>query len=1040
MKSTSKSEIFSDPIVMSDRGKAFCTMWHWAHFPWDARFDQSAFMVETWARPKLAKEWLVTCALPQANDRGEIGWGLAVGSQGELAGMILGKQTRWVWNQTPILGGTWHHLAMTYDGKEVRLLVDGKESKQDETLTDPLDLAHAPGLQIGSQGTIVCEGLIQRIRLSSGLSPAESGEALLCDWRVDDRGRLSDRTGRGMIAVVKSFARESLDEAERRDYLAGPAPLEIPAQSVELRAGGVAHRGGPPVMSLDGKWQLAEGNAERCDWAESIVAEVPGSVHTALQNAGKIPDPKFALNDAIAREQSFKTWWMRRTFPRPAGDAQRLVFDGVAIHCTIWLNGTKLGEHEGMFGGPEFDVANILRDENELIVKLDPAPTGPPWFASTANTGWKKTVVFNNVYGWHYCHIPALGIWRGVRVESSPAVKLMNPFVVTHDIAAGEIGLRVDLDGTAEGWRGNLIGSISPENFKGSESHFAVEVSCEGRQKSMHLRMRIADPHAWWPSGLGEQNLYRLKLSFEPRDGHADFCATTFGMRTLAMAPLPGGVRRSLYNWTFIINGKPTFLQGTGWCTMDSSMDFRVERYERFLKLAKDQNCRMIRGWGSGMPETDEFYDLCDRLGITVLQEWPTAWNSHDEQPFDALEETVRLNTLRLRNHPSLVMWGGGNESSKPSGKAIDMMGKLAIELDGTRPFHRGEPWGGSDHNYACWWGRAHLDLNLKMVSRFFGEFGIASMPNYESVQRYLPEDEKSLWPPPEDGVLAHHTPVFNTMEDMDRLRQYAGYFTAGNSMQRFVEASQIAQAVAVRHTLERARSRWPECTGALMYKLNDNYPAASWSTVDWYGSPKISHWFVQDALAPLHACVLLDSVNCQGKKLSAPVFALDDADALAGVRWAVNVRAYDGNLRLIQECEFPGSGAIDRVRKVGEFFLSDRETDASPLLIVAEIIRARKLEHRTFYFLNFEARKDSLFDLPQTTLVMSVDDGRATVRNTGRLPAVGVAVLRPGQMDSFSASDNYFWLEPGESKSIEVSHPDGLTVHCWNSQRESAT
>ena len=96
------------------------------------------------------------------------------------------------------------------------------------------------------------------------------------------------------------------------------------------------------------------------------------------------------------------------------------MFNGVAVHCTVWLNGVKLGEHEGMFGGPEFDIATLLRDENELIVRLDPAPTGPPWFAPTANTGWKKTVVFNNVYGWHYCHIPALGIWRNVRLEAAP--------------------------------------------------------------------------------------------------------------------------------------------------------------------------------------------------------------------------------------------------------------------------------------------------------------------------------------------------------------------------------------------------------------------------------------------------------------------------------------------------------------------------------------------------------------------------------------------------------------------------------------------
>ena len=281
------------------------------------------------------------------------------------------------------------------------------------------------------------------------------------------------------------------------------------------------------------------------------------------------------------------------------------------------------------------------------------------------------------------------------------------------------------------------------------------------------------------------------------------------------MAPLPGGERPSLYNWTFVINGRPTFLKGTGWCTMDASMDFSRDRYEQFLTLAPDQNCQMLRCWGSGMPETDDFYDLCDRLGITVMQEWPTAWNSHEDQPFDALEETVRLNTLRLRNHPSLLMYGGGNESTNPAGKAIDMMGRLAIELDGTRPFHRGEPWGGSDHNYACWWGNAHLDRNLNLTGRFFGEFGIASMPVLESVERYLPSDERTLWPPKEKGVFVHHTPVFDTMQDMDRLRQYAGYFTAGATMRRFIDASQIAQAVAVRHTLERARMRWPNCTGA---------------------------------------------------------------------------------------------------------------------------------------------------------------------------------------------------------------------------------
>ena len=134
---------------------------------------------------------------------------------------------------------------------------------------------------------------------------------------------------------------------------------------------------GPFILPLDGSWRMAENGAETDrltqPWADAIPATVPGSVHGALQASGKIPDPKFGLNDALAREKSFQTWWLKREFKRPAGIAGgRLVFDGVAIHASVWLNGTKLGEHEGMFGGPSYDVASLLRDENVLIVKLDP--------------------------------------------------------------------------------------------------------------------------------------------------------------------------------------------------------------------------------------------------------------------------------------------------------------------------------------------------------------------------------------------------------------------------------------------------------------------------------------------------------------------------------------------------------------------------------------------------------------------------------------------------------------------------------------------
>lgn len=828
----------------------------------------------------------------------------------------------------------------------------------------------------------------------------------------------------------------SMDELDRRSFKAGPSPLDSEPEIVALKSGSYSSPTSAPGLVLDGEWQLAEeGSAEQRltgNWRDAVPATVPGSVHAALFAAGKIPDPKLGRNDSIAHAQSFKTWWFKRTFACPKNVmGEKLVFDGVAIHCTVWLNGQYLGQHEGMFGGPVFDITGMLRDKNTLIVKLEPAPGDP---SQWNNPAWQSTVVFNNVYGWHYSSIPALGLWRSVRVEGVTPVKVEHPFVATRDARSGMIDVVVNLTGISNSWSGRLSGTISPENFAGKSHKFYRDLSSDSRTRRLHFRLRVPEPRLWWPNDLGEQNLYRLKLSFKPdRPGAADVKQITFGIRTLEMEPLPEGAKTNLYNWMFVVNGRPIFIKGAGWCTMDSSMDFSRARYERFISLAKSQHIQMLRGWGSGMPETDDFYDLCDRAGILVMQEWPTAWNSHEVQPSDVLEETVRLNTLRLRNHASLAMYGGGNESSKPYGPVIDMMGRLAIELDGTRPFHRGEPFGGSSHNYDCWWGRKTLDHNLTMISSFWGEFGIASMPVLESVLRYLPDSEKTLWPAPDDGSIAHHTPIFNTSQDMDRLRQYSGYFTSGLTLKEFIRGSQMAQVVAVRHTLERARSRWPECAGALYYKLNDNYPAVSWSSVDWYGAPKLGHSFFQQAFAPLHAAVIMDSVTNNSKAVNFPVYLFDDANALRGEKWQVIVRAFDSRLEMVKRETFTSSGGILPPRRLGEFSLTQLQTESTPLLIVAEVRVGDSLADRSFYVSNFERSRDCLFRLPPAWVILETRRGKAVVTNKGQVPAVGVMVQRLGHLDTFTASENAFWLDPGETKTIAVNSTDGLTVEAFN-------
>jgi len=503
------------------------------------------------------------------------------------------------------------------------------------------------------------------------------------------------------------------------------------------------------------------------------------------------------------------------------------------------------------------------------------------------------------------------------------------------------------------------------------------------------------------------------------------------------MAPVDGRPNSKILNWTFVINGQPLFVKGTGWCTPDAMMDFSRARYDRLLTLAANQHVQMLRAWGSGMVETDDFYDLCDRKGIMVMQEWPTAWNSHLTQPFDMLERTVREGTLRQRNHPSLVIRTGGNESNNPYGPAIDMMGRLNIELDGTRDFHRGEPFGGSAHNYDYIHSK-NIDYLFTIKTIFWGEFGVASFPCLESVRRFLPDGEKDLWPVRDDGSFAFHTPAFGVnglgfVTDMGSLTPMSQYFTKGDTMEKFIIGTQLTQAVGVRAALERARTRWPKSTGALYYKLNDNCPAASWSTVDWYGAPKIGHYLIQDSFSPLVAVVLFPKASSYGVPLSMPVFLLDDADALKDAPWEVLVRAFGSDLKQIKELRFKGQGSINKVRSLGEFALDESQTKTAPLLMVMDVLKNGVLVQRNYNSTNFETVKDCLFNLPEANVSMEVKDGEAIVKNMGALPAVGVNISRPGQLDTFTVEDNYFWLDAGETKSVKVNDTKDLVVDAWN-------
>ena len=827
------------------------------------------------------------------------------------------------------------------------------------------------------------------------------------------------------LVVVTGMAQQALDDIDRQQWADAVAPIDIPAIVMKpIGAKKIKHQTSDCERSLAGVWTLRGHGV-------NISAKVPGSIHTALMEAAVLPDPRIGRNDTLAEQCSYQTWTLERTFDDDGTmNNPLLTFKGIANRCRIWVNGKEAASHEGMFGGPDVELAGLLKHgKNHIKVELLPIPEiyNGGW-PSTANEAWKHTVVANCVYGWHYAKIPSMGIWDDVIIKDRPVTRIEQPFFITRN-TAGDMRLQLTLPNEVSGEVRLLV---SPVNFKGPRQAFQAPLS--HAKGFVALDFKVDNPQLWWPNDRGKQNLYQAEIQLLVNGRIQSVCSQCFGIRTIQMTPFPEGPKEDLYNWTFMVNGQKMFVKGTGWCTMDALLDFSKARYERFLTLARDQHIQIIRAWGGGLPETDTFYDLCDELGIMVIQEWPTAWNSHETQPYDMLKETVERNTLRLRNHPALVMWGGGNESDKPYGKVIDMMGRASVVLDGTRPFHRAEAWGGSLHNYNCWWDDRHLNHNLNMTARFWGEFGIPSLPHMESVQHYM-NGERYQWPPEKESVFTHHTPIFGTNGEIKKLSQYAGYFMPLTTLEEVVFGSQLAQVVGVRHTLERARTRWPETTGALYYKLNDNYPGLSWSSIDYYGAAKPLHYFVQRAFAPTTTLLLFDRTNLTAQEVDLPYYLVDDTLRLKGQRAAAHLTVWNHQMECVADTTivFLPQHSVELLATIK---LNTQQTDSEMLYFKSDLMdEGGRLIARNWYFSNYETRPGVILESKGATVTMQQEGKTVTVTNHSAFPAVGVTISIAGESQRLTTSENYLWLDAGESRSVTLNMDNTVSVSWWNKE-----
>jgi beta-mannosidase len=1015
--------------------------------------------VEFWAKcPSGGAEAVLICAGPRDDI---IHWELSIPrwSSGDFGAIISSNGPLSVVSPLKVKKDEWRYFACVIGEKNVKLYVDAEEVAAGSISSMPKP-EFGPkedgryGLLFGTDGIHDCQGLVDEVRISEVAreikavpnAPFEADDHTIGLWhfdKADSQGRFVDSSSKANHARFVSRPKVSLDEVDRQAFGSGPSPIDTKASVVSLKRGAASQRRMPKPVSLNGLWQMAqEGSQEQRlagQWDDAFSVHAPASANTQLFEAGRMPDPTVGKNVQIARKRNFVNYWFKKEFPRPAGISRpKLVLEGVSEAYSIWLNGHDLGRYVGKYIPREFDISPYVQDTNTLIVKVDAIRRRE--VATNAEAGWyddapiwdkDDDITIGATAGWHYVRCAPQGIWRSVWIEQQPEIRIESPFVATRDTKNGTVDLVACIRSERGPVRGKLSVSIRPENFTGNAYHFEEEVTAKTSGKDVHYRFNVPKCKLWWPVDLGDPNLYRMTITFAPANGAQPATReVTFGIRTIENRPLPGGPYPDKYNWQFVVNGRLVFLKGANWCTLDVFFDLSRKKYERFLGLARSQHVQALRAWGAGMYETETFYDVCDRMGIMVYQEFPIG-------PYEITEKTVRSFIPRMRNHPSLIWYGGGNEIAYPYGQTFLMMGRSTIEMDGTRPFHRTDPWGGSMHDYSVYWGNASLDFNLTLQAPFVGEFGFTSPPNIESVMRYLPEDEKSTWPPDPKGSFAFHSPAFNRDadygRDMSHMERYLKLFASADTMDSFITGVQLAHATALRHPLEMARARWPEAAGICYYKLTDIFPACSYSCIDWYGVPKLVHYVLMDAYQPLAAVVGFSKLNPMGEEVRAPVSLLDDAGRLAGRKWEVTVRAFGSNLAQVKRADFRGKGATRMVKRIGEFVLSADQAKSTPLFMVTDVRVDGELQSRNWYWLNFETRPGCLFDLPKTTLSVSKEKDCFVVKNEGKAPALGVHFVCPDISDEFFAEDGYFWLDPGEAKTVKVNQTAGVSVAAWN-------
>jgi beta-mannosidase len=638
------------------------------------------------------------------------------------------------------------------------------------------------------------------------------------------------------------------------------------------------------TIDINGVWELSPRDAlaiaPYCSYFQShptIPCTLPGDIHSALLGQQLIPDPYIGTQELDIQWVGQHDWVLSKTFDVSASLLENslpvLTLTMADTIIAVTLNGEEVGFCDNQFRRWRFDLSKHLREggntielrfrsaEQAAMEKARELPYPIPYSVypvSAKHRNLVRKTQCHSGWDWGPC-ILSFGIYEPIElafvdegliesVNCDTTARADDDWLVTVSLIynarqAADLPCKaVIADAVQEGFVSTHVGL----------NKLTFHLCCHNVQR-------------WWPNGEGKAVLYPLELQI----GMQTY-TKRLGFRTLEVRTeedVQGGK-----GMTFCVNGRDIFAKGANWIPMDALFSrIRHERYDQLLQSCVDANMNMLRVWGGGLYEMEDFYDLCDEKGILIWQDCMFSCSMYPatQEFLGSVEAELRYQVPRLMDHPSLALWCGNNEDlgaigwyeeSKvhPYRYVVDydrlnegVVGKVIKELDPKRTWWPSSPSSGpgdfsdnwhSDkrgdmHFWSVWHEGKPFEHYYSIKPRFVSEFGYQSFPSLSTVATYAPEDMWNLTSP----VMEHHQK--NDRGNSIIIENFSRYYRFPNNFEQMLYLSQVQQATAMKMAIEYYRTLLPHCMGTLYWQLNDNWPVASWSSIDYTGKWKLLHY-----------------------------------------------------------------------------------------------------------------------------------------------------------------------------------------------------